>query len=287
MSRWVWLCGIPSIRPGLRWASTSPVGAPLLPPLVEIACDESGSEGEHLIGGNTDVFAHASVNLSIDTSADCVREIRARIGSPALEYKANHLLREKHRGTLEWFLGPSSPLAGHAAVHLVDKTYLLLCHLTGDNQQAAALYRDGPRTYGTAQWQAFLSATNDRLRANPDRPSLDPQIPAIARAVDIWSAGGSPVDVIHDEQPVITEDRIVELKELLNGRLASLRLVDSRDDARVQVADFLAGIARKIASEERGGRADAALTALLRPYVDPGSLWVSGGWPGPGGRGSA
>ncbi|WP_233223630.1 hypothetical protein [Amycolatopsis sp. BJA-103] len=26
---------------------------------LEIACDESGSEGEKLIGGQTDVFAHA------------------------------------------------------------------------------------------------------------------------------------------------------------------------------------------------------------------------------------
>jgi hypothetical protein len=257
-----------------------------MPPPVEIACDESGSEGEHLIGGNTDVFAHASVNLSIDTAAACVREIRARIGSPALEYKANHLLREKHRPTLEWFLGPRGPLPGHAVVYLVDKTYLLLCKLTGDERQAAVLYRDGPLTHGPEQWQAYLSATNDRLREGPSR-ALDPQIPAIARAVELWSAGGNPVEVIHDEQPVITEDRIVELKELLNGRLAGLRLVDSRDDARVQVADFLAGVARKISSEELGGRGDAALTALLRPYIDPGSLWVKGGRPGPGGRGSA
>src|SRR5690242_9076845 len=94
--RWrrVWLCGTPSILRGRRWALTSLVGVPLSPRPVEIACDESGSEGEHLVGGNTDVFAHASVNLSIDTSAACVQEIRARIGSPALEYKANHLLRE-------------------------------------------------------------------------------------------------------------------------------------------------------------------------------------------------
>lgn len=245
-------------------------------PPVEIACDESGSEGEHLIGGNTDVFAHASVSLGIDTANDCVQEIRARIGSPALEYKANHLLREKHRATLEWFLGPRGPLPGHAVVHLVDKTYLLLTKLTGNPHQAAALYRDGPLTYGPTQWQAFLSEANDRLRAEPSHASLDPQIPAIARAVELWSANGNPVDVIHDEQPVLTEDRIVELKELLNGRLANLRLVDSRDDARVQVADFLAGIARKITSNDLNGRGDAGLNALLRPYIDPGSLWVGG-----------
>ena len=52
-----------------------------------------------------------------------------------------------------------------------------------------------------------------------------------------------------------------------------VRLVVAREDARVQVADFLAGIARKIASDELNGRGDPALTALLRPYVDPGSVW--------------
>ncbi|UOX92375.1 hypothetical protein MUY14_17780 [Amycolatopsis sp. FBCC-B4732] len=56
---------------------------------VEIACDESGSEGENLLGGETDVFAHAGVRLSPEAAAACVREIRARIGSPAEEYKAS------------------------------------------------------------------------------------------------------------------------------------------------------------------------------------------------------
>jgi hypothetical protein len=49
--------------------------------------------------------------------------------------------------------------------------------------------------------------------------------------------------------------------------------VHSRLDPRVQLADFLAGIARKIASDELNGRGDPALTALLRPYVDPASVW--------------
>ncbi|GAP50841.1 predicted protein, partial [Streptomyces azureus] len=66
-------------------------------PFLEIACDESGSDGENLTGGNTDVFAHASMSLSMATAAAAVREIRDRIRSPAEEYKANHLLREKHR----------------------------------------------------------------------------------------------------------------------------------------------------------------------------------------------
>jgi hypothetical protein len=39
------------------------------------------------------------------------------------------------------------------------------------------------------------------------------------------------------------------------------------------VADFLAGVARKIASDQLRGNDDPELTALLRPYVDPLSVW--------------
>jgi len=56
----------------------------------------------------------------------CVAELRVRIGSPARMYKANHLLREKHRRTLEWFLGPDGPISGRARVVLVDKERFLL-----------------------------------------------------------------------------------------------------------------------------------------------------------------
>jgi hypothetical protein len=61
--------------------------------------------------------------------------------------------------------------------------------------------------------------------------------------------------------------------EILGGQLVDIRFVDSRSDPRVQVADFLAGVARRIASEELNARGDAELTALLRPYVDPTSTW--------------
>ncbi|AXK31295.1 hypothetical protein DVA86_00180 [Streptomyces armeniacus] len=56
--------------------------------------------------------------------------------------------------------------------------------------------------------------------------------------------------------------------------MAGPRLVWSRTDTRVQLADYLAGVARKIASEELNGRGDARLTALLRPYVAPSSCWA-------------
>ncbi|MFD7137092.1 hypothetical protein [Streptomyces sp. NPDC059894] len=36
---------------------------PLAGAAEDIACDESGSDGENLTGGNTPVFAHASVRM--------------------------------------------------------------------------------------------------------------------------------------------------------------------------------------------------------------------------------
>jgi hypothetical protein len=325
--------------------------------LLEIACDESGYEGENLIGATTDVFAHASVRLNAKSATDCIQEIRRRIRSPAVEYKSNHLLREKHRSVLEWLLGPLGPIHGNAHVHLTDKTFFVVgkvidllvekgtyaasIGLSGDRQaraMAVALYRDGRRTFGPQRWEAFLRSFNDLMRAknrqgagtsvdsffrmvdvgrlagahgrvgeimgllwqarpqadslraqlldNPRMiPVLDPLIPAIVRAVGYWGEGGEPVAIVHDEHTALTQERIAQLKEMFSkphpallcasptGRLSSLRLVDSRSDSRVQVADFLAGVARKIASDELNHRGDVELTTLLRPYVDPFSIW--------------
>jgi hypothetical protein len=299
----------------------------------EVACDESGSEGEKLVGGNTDVFAHASVRVRAESAADCVQELRARIRSPALEYKANHLLREKNRSALVWLLGRSGPIHGTARVYLTDKTFFLISKvielLTGQASSAAVtLYRAGRDAFGHERWRSFLECSNDLLRArspgtpvdsffhaidalrgtpgavdgaafdviarlwqarpraeslraqlldNPQAiPPLDLLAPAIVRAVIGWGEGGTVV-IVHDENRVLTEERVAQLKVALGSRsdrLAGLRLVDSRADPRVQVADFLAGVARKIASDELNGRADAELTALLGPYVDPHSVWL-------------
>jgi Protein of unknown function (DUF3800) len=299
---------------------------------IEIACDESGSEGENLIGGETDVFAYASVQLDTEAATTCVQELRRRIRSPAQEYKANHLLREKHRSVLEWLLGPSGPIHGHAHVHLIDKTFFLvgkiigtlLAEVTDAEAMALTLCREGRESFGREPWQAFLQSFNNLMRARSpqdattlvdsfvraaealslaatpapvDRivrrlwqaslhadafrvrflderkgiPTLDPLFPAIIRTVVHWSEGRRPVSIIHDRQPALTGERIARLEAMTE--LSDLTLVDSRSDARVQVADFVAGVARKIASDELNARGDPVLTALLRPYVDPSSIW--------------
>lgn len=107
-------------------------------------------------------------------------------------------------------------------------------------------------------------------------PALEPLIPALARTVLHWSRnGGTDVSIVHDEQSALTERRIRRLERQLlpSGRCLRFRQVDSRTDPRVQVADVLAGVARRLASDELRGRGDAELGELLRAYIDPASRW--------------
>ncbi|MFD1543793.1 DUF3800 domain-containing protein [Nonomuraea guangzhouensis] len=293
----------------------------------EIACDESGSEGEKLIGGNTVVFAHASIRLDIESAADCIQEVRNRAPSPTTEYKSGVIRRKKHLNALKWLLGPSSPLHGNAHVYLIDKTFFAISRfidLLADQDSramAGTLYREGEHTFGPDRWNAFLESFNDLMRTKNGRgpgasvdsvfkridtlrraaprsrageimnllwesrsdidsfrarlPTLNPLFPAIIQAAVYWGEAGKPVSVVHDRQTLLTQERIDELKETraAEGRLAGLRLVDSRLDPRIQVADLLAGPARKIAEDELTHQGDAELTALLRPYVDAFSVW--------------
>ncbi|MEU4667477.1 DUF3800 domain-containing protein [Amycolatopsis sp. NPDC023774] len=406
-----------------------------------IACDESGSEGVNLIGANTDVFAHAGVRVDVGAAADCVGELRERIGSPALEYKANHLLRAKNRAALVWLLGPSGPLAGRAGVVLVDKALFVTgkvvdllvdrvpypdCLARRPDSRAVVLHRDGQRLHGP-RWSEFLQSfttllrtsqrrgpgltpseffaqdevlsslaqvpefgadlspsrlrqrrphdpeprqikpwqqrgstsieqpqlgllpqrgsnrlerpqtgpeqqggshhhehprkqlpqreshhrehpqtgphqqpephhrehpriqppqresnhqrigspparehlteLRERLRADPSLvPPLDPLMPALVDTVTHWH----PTTVIHDEQPSLTPARLATLL----GPTRDVQFVDSRADPRVQLADFLAGVTRRLAEDALHHRGDPELTALLRPYMLPASIWT-------------
>ena len=347
--------GCPDAQP----SQTAPHDAEADQPL-EVACDESGHEGENLARAVTDVFAHASVGLDAEAAAACIQEIRDRIRSPATEYKANHLLRAKHRAVLVWLLGTSGPMLGNARVHLTEKSYFVVARvvdlLLGEAAYQAStglyqdprtgaitdsLYRDGGRVFGADRWQAFLEYANGLMRtrkpwrvAAPVDPffhmvdllrvvggrhrvgeimdllwltraraeafqehllenstttaPLDPLLPAIVQAVVHWGEDGYSVSIVHDEQSALTRTRIEQIQAALTRpqphlppsrqrpaglRLTGVRLVDSQSDPRVQVADFLAGVARRIASDELNHRGDAELVALLRPYVDASSIW--------------
>ncbi|MGH3382956.1 MAG: hypothetical protein ACRDO1_00105 [Nocardioidaceae bacterium] len=275
--------------------------------------------------------------MDADVASDCIRELRARTRSPAQEYKASVVLRERNRAALCWLLGPTGPLPGHAHVHLTEKSFFVVGGavdlLVGGSTDsvaamAAQLHQQGPGTFGRDPWSAFLAAFNDLIRAKSavdvatsagtffrlvdglrlggadgrvgelmarlsyaeadsllgqllDTTRMDPLrnplFPAIVHAVGYWGAGGRPVSIVHDVQHALTAERIAHLQEISGtpriGRLAGVRLVDSRSDPRVQVADLLAGAARRIASDALNGSGDAELLDLLSEYVDHDSIW--------------
>ncbi|MFN8195643.1 MAG: DUF3800 domain-containing protein [Nocardioidaceae bacterium] len=117
--------------------------------------------------------------------------------------------------------------------------------------------------------------TRTRVRAVVDRlhrddrsipPPLEPLLPALAETVLFWSAGSRRVLVVHDEQSALTAGRLGRLQSELADEaglspLAGLVMADSRDDARVQVADLLAGLARRMPD-----------AGPLAPFVSPTSL---------------
>jgi hypothetical protein len=122
---------------------------------------------------------------------------------------------------------------------------------------------------------AFLTRLSDDDRSIP--PPLEPMLPALAETVLFWSSGRQRVLVIHDEQSALTAGRLSRLQQVLAdgadeagttparlSPLAGLVMVDSRDDPRVQVADLLAGVARRLPGTVDDGP--------LQPFLSPTSL---------------
>jgi hypothetical protein len=131
---------------------------------------------------------------------------------------------------------------------------------------------DGPHGLDRARVQTVLARLFDDDRSIP--PPLEPMLPALAETVLFWSGGQRQVLVIHDEQSALTAGRLRQLQQLLAGEaglppggvspLAGLVTVDSRDDPRVQVADLLAGVARRLPGTAGDGP--------LQPFLSPTSL---------------
>jgi hypothetical protein len=120
-------------------------------------------------------------------------------------------------------------------------------------------------------------------------PPLEPMLPALAETVLFWSGQDRrQVQVTHDEQSALTASRLRRLQQALAdwpgavppdgagqarsapagvSPLAGLLMVDSRDDPRIQVADILAGMARRLPEivDDGSPRAFVSPTSLRDP----------------------
>ena len=113
-------------------------------------------------------------------------------------------------------------------------------------------------------------------------PLLEPLLPALTRCVLGWGSVHRELVVVHDEQSVLTPWRVRDIALRLDlaqpGHALELRRVDSREDPRVQIADLVAGIARRAAASLLIGRPDERLIDLITPVVDPRSVWPDDTW---------
>lgn len=146
-----------------------------------IACDESGSEGETLIGAADRVFVHASVDVELDQAEQVIHQMRTEMRAQAAELKTKTALAARNRSHLLRAIGP---LIGHSNIYLVDKHYyatvklveLLIadavsgfgCDLATSGEGARLAYvlnSKGPTALGSQVWGALLSSFNRLIRA--------------------------------------------------------------------------------------------------------------------------
>jgi hypothetical protein len=255
-----------------------------------VYCDESGYEGEKLIDSTKPLFAHASVLMSRSAADDLLAALRSRVRSPATSYRAGHLLREKHRPTLRWFLSPDGPVAGRGSVFLLDKAHWVATRTAellgvpvsavGDSPYVLAAANDmlrGKDQPGVVDEFFRVSGLDDagRERAElfrewlaTDRVAnsvLDPLAPALISAVKRWG----PATVVHDRQIMLPARRVDLIREQCDGLLTGLRFVAIEDCPQIQVADMLAGTVRALT--ERPGD---ELSELAAPFVAPDSTLI-------------
>lgn len=116
--------------------------------------------------------------------------------------------------------------------------------------------------------------------------TMDPLISAVGAAAHTWaSISGKPVELVHDAAKELTPVKIEWAKRSLARpediapsrqglacELTDVRLVDSKHDPRVQVADLFAGIGRTV-GESIVNEQQHPLGPSLLPMVSGASLW--------------
>lgn len=155
-------------------------------PAIEVACDESGNDGENLFGGNATVFVHGSVAIPSERAESLVAELRHRTNAKSAELKSKDLLKPKNLDAAQWLLRHPA-VVGHSLVNLTEKRYFLTCKLfdsTVEEQMHASgadiyaedqalkvmmfLYSRAPEELGSV-WDETLETYNRLLRSPDER----------------------------------------------------------------------------------------------------------------------
>jgi hypothetical protein len=117
-------------------------------------------------------------------------------------------------------------------------------------------------------------------------PALDPLIPSLAQTIRYWyeAKGRVPIRVLHDAGPLPSSAAMEFLADGLRHpgefwqiaapiRVDRIEAADSESDARIQIADLVAGFGAWIASLALRGELSEPFQSIAQAMVEPTSLW--------------
>jgi Protein of unknown function (DUF3800) len=249
-----------------------------------------------LLGSNSPINGNAHVHLTdtrffvlarlVDVllGREPVRGIACPGRNPETRPMALALYRsgEQSHGTARWqeFLTQSANLF-RTNNRWLPKTPVQMFYATVQSMAQTNAADDVRRVMSLLpSTRPIAEATRSSHLQNPKlTPLMEPLLPALNRTVHHWGSYTRALSVVHDEQSAVTPERIADIATAFAachaGRhLTEVRLVDSRREPRVQLADFVAGIARRLAADELKGRADPEIITLLGPLIDHESVWA-------------
>jgi hypothetical protein len=146
------------------------------------------------------------------------------------------------------------------------------------------------RTLLDAIWDArHFALEYQGPRANEMR-EMDPMFSTLRSVSMAWRLrlGNVPIEFLIDRYSTMTPEMIgyivasareeLTLADTLmpNADLRRIRITDSRDDTRVQVADIIGGIGREISRLAAGGQFDDDLQIIASEMLDFNGMWSDG-----------
>ncbi len=183
--------------------------------------------------------------------------------------------------TFQRFMRAKDAVHAHEELaHLIRSMVTLLSDKDAVVRDVLGTVFAGLRHLGSLSKLQLGEGGEERLR------TMDPLIAAVGATVRSWgSISGRPVEVVHDATKELTPVKIEWVKQFLSHpegvapsrqglacELTDVRLVDSKEDPRVQVADLLAGTGR-IVGESMVSEHQHPLSPSLIPMVSGASLW--------------